>query len=189
MLTEKYKGFTIKVEQDSHAESPRWDGDMRTKMVCFHNRYDLGDTHKFKTIKGVVQHIIRTKAINLPLYLYDHGGITMNTTGFNCQFDAMLVGYIYMPKKEILKEFKVKEITEKIRKEVKGILLSEVETYDCFLRNEVYGYIIEKNGAELDSCWGYYGHAEYCMEQAKEQAEHLIPNSIKYMKELNGQQI
>ena len=31
----------------------------------------------------------------LPLYLYDHSGITMNTCGFSCPWDSGQVGWIY----------------------------------------------------------------------------------------------
>ena len=34
----------------------------------------------------------------LPLYLYDHSGITMNTCGFSCPWDSGQVGWIYADK-------------------------------------------------------------------------------------------
>lgn len=185
-MEENYKGFTIKVMQDSGAESPRWDGCYSTQMICFHNSYPLGDKHKFESPKEVERHIKKTKAIALPLYLYDHSGITMNTTGFNCRWDSRQVGMIYIEREKILKEFKVKRLTKNLIKEIKARLIAEVETYDCYLRGEVYGYTIEQNGNELDSCWGYYGHAEYCLEQAKEQADALVPQSIKFIKSIKG---
>lgn len=50
-------------------------------------------------------------------------------------------------------------------------LKSEVETYDQYLTGDVYGYVIEdKEGEELDSCWGFYGE-EYCLEEAKSIAD------------------
>ena len=35
------------------------------------------------------------KFVILSLYLYDHSGITMNTTGFSCPWDSGQVGWIY----------------------------------------------------------------------------------------------
>ena len=40
----------------------------------------------------------------LPLYLYDHSGITMNTCGFSCPWDSGQVGWIYADKAMIDKE-------------------------------------------------------------------------------------
>ena len=36
--------------------------------------------------------VISQKFLMLPLYLYDHSGITMNTTGFSCPWDSGQVG-------------------------------------------------------------------------------------------------
>ena len=44
-------------------------------------------------------------------------------------------------------------------------LEAEVEEYDTYLRGEVYGYIVQKDGTDLDSCWGMYG-LDYCKEAA-----------------------
>ena len=38
-------------------------------------------------------------------------------------------------------------------------LEEEVMYYDCYLKGEVYGFIVETNDEmeEVDSCWGFYG--------------------------------
>lgn len=55
--------------------------------------------------------VISEKYIVLPLYLYDHSGITMNTTGFSCPWDSGQVGWIYASKEDALKEFGGKSFT------------------------------------------------------------------------------
>ena len=45
------------------------------------------------------------KFVILPLYLYDHSGITMNTTGFSCPWDSGQVGWIYADADCIKKEY------------------------------------------------------------------------------------
>lgn len=40
--------------------------------------------------------------IFMPLFLYDHSGITMNTCGYSCRWDSGQVGYIYTDRKTIL---------------------------------------------------------------------------------------
>jgi len=44
------------------------------------------------------------KYVILPLYLYDHGGITMSTGAFSCPWDSGQVGWIYAPKKTFIDE-------------------------------------------------------------------------------------
>ena len=92
METIKYKGYTINIIQDEEARNPREDfEESYSKMICFHNRYDLGDKHSY-TKEELTTMIKSGDYIYLPLYLYDHSGITMNTTGFSCQWDSGQVG-------------------------------------------------------------------------------------------------
>ena len=44
------------------------------------------------------------EVVALPLYLYDHSGITMNTSGFSCPWDSGQVGWIYCTKKRFREE-------------------------------------------------------------------------------------
>ena len=82
----------------------------------------------------------------------------MNTTGFSCPWDSGQVGFIYCTHKQLKDDGIPVE-------QAKQILLGEVETYDQFLRGDIYGFVItakcEKCGQEKDdpedSCWGFYG--------------------------------
>ncbi len=109
--------------------------------------------------------------IHLPLYLYDHSGITMNTTGFSCKWDSGQVGYAYVSKEDIYKEGirakgksgrYVKTTDRNWKNAAHAVIEDEVSTYDMYLKNEVYGYIVDKqledgSWEELhDSCWGFY---------------------------------
>ncbi len=49
-------------------------------------------------VHGLDKHVI------LPLYLYDHGGITMSTGPFSCRWDSGQVGWIYAEKKKFIEE-------------------------------------------------------------------------------------
>ena len=177
--------YRIDVIQDESPESPRtWDN--LGTMVCFHNRYYLGDKHNYShnDYNGwdeMEKAIIKNEKVGaiLPLYLYDHSGITMNTTGFSCGWDSGQVGFIYVSKETILKEYGGKIVTKKLKERVEGHLKSEVNTYDQYLTGDVYGYRVFKveNGEEeeLDSCWGYYG-TESCMEEAEGIVQYYIEN-------------
>jgi len=156
--------YKLEIFQDENASSPREDDNLGT-MVCVHRRYKLGDKHNFSVEEA--QDITKGKdVISLPLYLYDHGGITISTKPFSCRWDSMFVGFIYVTKEQVRKEYDVKNITQKIRDRVKRVLESEVKTYDQYLTGDVYGYRISKitkcelgheHEEELDSCWGFYG--------------------------------
>mgnify|MGYP001428497464 CR=1 FL=1 len=160
-MTEVFEQFQVgnrvlKICYDPYPENPR-DWDNLGTMVCWHRRYLLGDEHNFESPEKFFREVNHKNAIILPLYLYDHSGITMNTTGFHCPWDSGLVGFIYVKKEKIREEFGVKRVTKKIRKIVEECLVNEVKIYDFYLRGEVFGYVIEENGEVIDSCWGFYG--------------------------------
>ena len=69
----------------------------------------------------------------LPLYLYDHSGITMNTCGFSCPWDSGQVGWIYADKAMIEQEHG--KITPEILEKVRQTLEAEVKEYDYYLTN------------------------------------------------------
>lgn len=109
--------------------------------------------------------------IALPLYLYDHSGITMSTASFNNCWDSGQIGWIYTDKENILSQrYKFRnskgnliKITKRNWKEVAyQILKKEVKIYNMYLQGEVYGIIIEEYDSdfedfdETDSCWGFY---------------------------------
>ena len=199
--------YTLKVEQDDMAEDPRrWDN--VCTMVCFHGRYDLGDNHDYYDGDEFFTYILcdicgmneddiyqlstrekyrlakeSDKVYFKDLNLYDHSGLTVSTScgyPYNDRWDAGCVGWIYVSKENIFNE--CMGITEENwRERADKILEGEVETYDLYLRGDVYGYTLTKHvieeetcphcGAvirayeeeeEVDSCWGFYGD---CLEK------------------------
>jgi hypothetical protein len=183
----KYK---IEVIQDESPSSPREDDNLGT-MVCFHNRYNLGDKHNYNSNDydgwdEMEKDIIKRENVGviLPLYLYDHSGITMNTTGFSCNWDSGRVGFIFISKEKMLKEYGGKIVTQTLKDKVTGYLKGEVELYDQYLTGDVYGYRVSEvttcsegheHETEIDSCWGYYGQ-EGCMEEGVGIVEYYIKN-------------
>lgn len=165
----KYK---VVVVQDEYPENPRTSWDNLGKMICFHKRYDLGDKHDYKSgdynsWDEVEKSITRNEdvCVILPLYLYDHSGITMKTSSFNDRWDSGQVGFIYVSKKDVRKEYNVKRITKEIRDKVTKILEGEVDTYDKYISGEVFGFkVLDEDGEVIDSCWGYYDEDE-CMNE------------------------
>jgi len=198
---------SIKIVRDLNCDSRDWDN--LGTMVCWHNRYKLGDEQptenqieynlrlaqdceispqdclniiwdihdnhpdsledffyyaghegidkdtilqalqEMELIPDGLDEIIAQTFVILPLYLYDHSGITMNTTGFHCPWDSGKVGFIYA--KADAEDLE----REQIEKNLKG----EVLTYDDYLRGDVWGFQILGEDEEIvDSCYGFYGN-------------------------------
>jgi len=109
--------------------------------------------------------IIRKHAVILPLYLYDHSGLSISTNSFGDPWDSGHVGYIYMTRATVVKEYGGFGEDEQAR--ARKTLQYEVEEYDQYLTGDVWGVIIEESDpveededawTEVDSCWGFYGY-------------------------------
>ena len=140
---EKIGNYIIRIFPDDCGDSPRnWDN--LGTMVCFHKRYDLGDENDYCSSNydgwdEMKEDIIEKENVHtiLPLYLYDHSGITISTSPFSCQWDSGQVGWIFVSKDKVKQE----SLDEtKIEEYLKG----EVETYDQYIRGDVYGYKVYK---------------------------------------------
>jgi hypothetical protein len=200
--------YMLTVEYDDGAEDPReWDN--LCTMVCWHSHYFLGDKHNFDNADEFMQHLYldvigkhwcdehesddwedvykvlkETDLVLIkPINLYDHSGITVSTSNnypYNDYWDSCIAGFIYVTKKTILKEYS--NATEDNWKELADKYLeAEMETYDQYVRGEVYWFRLEKkvikqdkcphcgevireydDMEDIDSCGGFYGD---CLEE------------------------
>ena len=200
--------YTLKVMNYDCSDNPRSWTNLCT-MVCWHRHYKLGDEHNFDNPDEFMQHLYldvtgkhwcddhesddwqdvykELQKIDLVLIkqinLYDHSGMTVSTSNgypYNDRWDSGCVGFIYVTKKTIFKE--CGNITEENWKERADTYLEgEMETYDQYLRGDVYGFELTKkvikqdkcshcgevireyeDEEEVDSCWGFYGD---CLEE------------------------
>lgn len=211
--SERVNGFKVELYQDTDAESPReWDN--LGTMACWHNRYNLGDVQpsdspqewrerlaaelgaviddNYMTDKQIKQATDRTlereMPVILPLFLYDHSGITMSTSNrgwpFCDRWDSGQVGWIYATRADILKEYNRRHLTKKLIKQVQERLIGEVETYDQYLTGDVWGYVVKcvSCGIVLDSCWGFFG-SDYAMAEGKDSAK-MTPACCEIVEDL-----
>jgi hypothetical protein len=158
------KNYTVKAQYDEHPIDPREANDNFGTMICFHRHYKLGDSHSI-TPDRLNEIIQQPGVISKPLYLYDHGGLTMNTGGFTCRFDSGKVGYIYTTMLDIKNNFMIDEVTPEYIEKSMQLLESEVKEYDRYLRGDQYCVIVQKkkynpDKNEIDlqyifSCGGY----------------------------------
>jgi hypothetical protein len=175
VLTVKAGAYVLEIHQDDCSGDSSRDWDNLGLMVCFHRGYNLGDKHDFATPDDFKRAFSEEGGVALPLYLIDHSGISMNTSGFgHCDpggWDSGQVGYIWCSATRIREEYHVQRITKRTREKVREVLRDEVETYDQYLTGDVYGFILRKEPEpakceccdrkydleEVDSCWGFYG--------------------------------
>lgn len=102
----------------------------------------------------------------LPLWVYEHGGITMScgdrSYPYNDRWDSSCAGWIMMSKETALKERIGCCNESNWREKAISDMQAEVELYDQYLTGDVYGYTLMEETApdewtEVDSCWGFYG--------------------------------
>lgn len=117
--------------------NPR-EGDNLGTMVCYHRRYALGDQTGLPMVKANLIEstceVDGTAALVLPIYMYDHSGITISTKPFSCPFDSGKIGIIYATYNQIRKEYGKKRISNKILDLARQRLVAEVAEYDRYLQ-------------------------------------------------------
>lgn len=173
-----YRGYTIEVYPDYECCNPYEEWDFLGTFYHWHRRGFFGED-----ISGYneedIEELLKDK-IWLPVYLYEHSGQTINTTGFSCPWDSGQVGFIAVEKSQVLKEWDKKRLTKNLIEKAKECLKGEIKTLDDYLTGNVYGYRINKITEEediygekiieedIDSCWGFFGnYDEYMVPECK----------------------
>lgn len=152
--------YRIRVYADDYPDDPRaWDN--VGTMACWHGRYSLGDEqpkvspseYTYALARAVddtlpewddatdadVQRgreVFDAQYLHLPLYLYDHSGLTMRTTPFSCPWDSGQVGFIYVSRAKAA----IEEAEPFEKKSLKTGVTEEVDEW-----------------RDYDSCGGFYG--------------------------------
>jgi len=159
-------------------EGERLDARLDAVQVRFGYRqpYYLAKEAAEQRLAKLLEADLTANLLMLPLYLYDHSGITISTGPFTCRWDSGRVGFIYCTLEQAQHEWGTEDskargwdgeasYTKKedgtprtLREAATSYLEGEVETYDNYLTGEVYGYVAKDwEGKEIGSCWGYYG--------------------------------
>jgi len=195
----------LRIIHDAMPSNPReWASEdpHAISLICWHNRYNLGDEHRYDSetfhlelameadadLEDRVydlenrhyQRLIRAGASHeaacalvearlaryvekalegwyiVPIYMYDHSGISLSTGPFSCRWDSGQVGWAVLSP-EAAKNYP----------DPKKAIESEVETYSQYVSGDVWGFVLEEaktcdtcghtEWEEVDSCWGFYG--------------------------------
>jgi len=188
-LTSKCGRFRALIFIDPEPLNPRTEYENLCTMLCWHHRYNLGDPcphysdrhgrtwewpaeyRRRDFLEGKLPASLndhaQTPGIILPLYLYDHSGLSISTGPFNCPWDSGQVGWIHCSYEKANQELRSRPMknprrSKTLRQKMLACMNAEVSTYDQYLRGDVYGYELQSLDDQSDwlvedSCWGYYG--------------------------------
>lgn len=151
----------LRIGVDGDPENPReWDN--LGTMAFMHRRYSLGDKHPFRSPEEIAEHVKATRAVALPVWMFDHSGLTLATdpTMFRAfdgaGWDWGQLGVIYAEADRVRSVFRVKIITAEVRARAVAQLEGEVSDYNLYLQGLCYGYEAIRDGDTVDSCWGFF---------------------------------
>lgn len=164
--------FTYTIKHDPDCGSPR-DPEFNDPcgiMHCAHSRYTLGD-------KGAATPFVDDNwragvhrpevIVVLPIYMYDHSGITISHTPFDCKWDSGLLGWHYMTLEAAEAGHpSLKHDRNMLVEWAEKCLKAELEDYDHYLRGNCWWFgIYDAEGEIVESCGGFIGddYDEMCM--------------------------
>jgi len=147
--------LTVRIMYDTDPQSPR-DTHCSIGTICYWNgsRDTLGDEPKSREELLEIDKVIeRGDILGLPVFVYRHGNVILNTTGFTCKWDSGRCGVITTTKDKIRATYGVSRVTARVREQALAEMKREIAIYSAYLNEEVYGYGIEnEEGVVLDSC-------------------------------------
>ena len=125
--------------------------------------------------KEAMKMLKESDVVILPVFVFEHSGTSISVSEFGDRWDSGQAGWIYTTKenvKETLinwgarykdKNGNLVDVTEENWREAAiENLKGEIELYNMYLQDEVYGIITEEydtdndDWEEKDSCWGYF---------------------------------
>jgi hypothetical protein len=174
--------------------SPR-DYDNVGTIVAGHRRYGLGDDgapeidwSDFDGWEAIDRHLrdeCGAVAV-LPIYMYDHSGITLSTEPFSCPWDSGRVGAIYATAEAVEAILGEDATEDAILKALRG----EVADYSQYVCGDIWCFVIEDGyGNVIDSCCGFFSEEDateqgnaalrYCIEHAPTPCTQAAPTCIQ----------
>jgi len=173
--TIEYKGHKIEIFSDEDGISPRENDNMCIFHIA-HRHHSFGDKNysNGESILEAEKEAQKIGDITLPLYMFDHSGITISLAPFSCPWDSGQVGFVQVKRKDIIDNFGKKNFTKKLEQKAIEVAGWEVKEMDSYIRGEVYGYKIDEDKG--DSCWGFICDIKYCIEEAKSVIDYIVMN-------------
>ena len=160
--------WVLNIHEEEEPQNPReagYDDGLITKMVCFHSRHKLGDDHDvnfhdYNSWNEMKKAIVKNENVLAikPLYLFDHSGLTVSTSPFQCSFDSMTIGFVFITKERMRETFNIKRCTKKWYERALKEIEQDVKTYDQYLTGDTYWISITNKETEESENFGtFYG--------------------------------
>lgn len=141
--TTNHNGHTIIILPDDDMEDPRnWSS---MKMVTSKNNHYIRSDFEFDEKTDLNDIANPDENWQIPAFAYIHGKVALSTGKFSCPWDSGQIGFVIAPKSVYPDEQKAVEGAK--------TFLSSLAAY---INGEGVGYVIEKDGEEIDSCFGFY---------------------------------
>lgn len=191
-----HAGVNVTIYVDEDPPNPR-EYDNLVTIACWHRRENLGDRQIAQlTLKEMVSALKsageKVLAI-LPVYLYQHSGMTMKTTPFSCRWDSGQVGWAYVTASSAVKMGCVGPRYDHVDGQTTPVLAGtwdraayeksirdEVETYDLYLTGQCYGYEIEGiEGDFIENIGGFLGDIDDVRKEACSEAKNAEDPAIE----------
>lgn len=183
--TIEVNGLKVKIFHDDDCMSPR-EQDNVAVIYGMHRRYTIGDGEpppdEIEALErggtNALQEYLRKKkgmiAFDL-VGLLDHSGLYFYLGGGpavsdSAGWDSGTVGYTYVTKKRC-DELGVK------RKNAQEAMEVEFREYSSWVEGDCWGYVVEGEDGDIDSCWGFIG-MEYAKEEGIEAAKHYALSDL-----------
>jgi hypothetical protein len=169
-LTESYEldGYTVEIIPEEYSSDchPR-EGDNLTELILFGKARGFGDAHDYQEgdhegweqLRAAILKD-RPSGIIEPIYLMDHSGVSISTDpsmvrAFDQQgWDWGQVGFVTISGEAIRQNFGIQRISKQYLRKAAKVLEAEVETYDRYMRGEVYCYTVKNGAGEVVACEG-----------------------------------
>lgn len=122
---------------------------------CLEYGYDKSEVAKVLETIGRFAYI-------MPVYAYEHDGITLPTGRFADMWDSGQIGWIAIRKADFTHEYlskKDRRLNAKARAtKAESMLQGWIKTIDQYLTGECYGFkVTDKHGEVVNSCFGFLG--------------------------------
>jgi len=160
--------YSYEIVQAEYADNPRECYDNLSLFVFSYGRYDMPNDWNinfddFDGWQEVAAHIKEQGGLFItPVYAYEHGGITISTGKFSCQWDSGCLGLAFTTKE------KMKEIGTPDHL-VEEAIKDEVKLFDMYLQGDAWIVYVKDtygDGEDIDSSyvWGHLEAEKYAKE-------------------------
>ena len=172
--------YILETFYDEYCENPREWSDRSTKMILFHWRYDLGDKHDYNygdysSWDEMREDIIAKEQSGMirPVYMYEHGLVSLSTRTFNDRFDSAQVGYISVST-ETFQQLGIDQCLDLIEKDL-SIYAKYIngEVFMCTISEEQVCNLGCTHKTLVDTIGGYYCEEE-CFAEGVSQIDYYI---------------